>query len=155
MREIGDAFGVSWQAVQGMLKRAGVDPRIGGRAIRRAFQNWPRKSASAYNGNYGCTFVQARELSSNKERSAFHRQRMNAFRRGIPWDLTLIQWLLIWGESGKSALRGRFRDSFVMARKGDAGAYSAENVYITTASQNARDYQLVTRPARMACSTSA
>ncbi|MEK1932225.1 MAG: hypothetical protein AAAC47_21105, partial [Pararhizobium sp.] len=80
--------------------------------------------------------------------SPFHRfcrQRMNAKARGIEWNLSFADWWRIWRDSGKWDQRGRgYR--FNMARYGDSGPYSEENVYICTGAQNASDSYL-TKPA--------
>jgi hypothetical protein len=66
---------------------------------------------------------------------AYIRQRQNAQRRGIEWNISLGAWWQIWEESGKWWERGR-GDGFVMARKGDEGAYEVGNVYICWARVN-------------------
>jgi hypothetical protein len=71
---------------------------------------------------------------------AYTSQRRAAGTRGIEWDFTFESWLAVWRESGRLECRGRGRDQYVMARIGDAGPYSASNVYITTNRENVRDY---------------
>jgi hypothetical protein len=71
-------------------------------------------------------------------RSYFQDQRGNAKRRGIRWELTYSQWLGLWMASGKIKLRGRKWDEFCMARPGDAGPYSIDNVIIISNADNYR-----------------
>src|SRR5690606_37018971 len=70
-------------------------------------------------------------LTLNKLRRAFYSQRWLAInRRNIEWDLTFDDWLVIWVKSGHLAQRGIKRGQYVMARKGDVGPYSKNNVKI-------------------------
>jgi hypothetical protein len=69
----------------------------------------------------------------------FHQHRAGAAYRGIPFLFTFEQWLGMWVDSGKWHLRGKGGEGYVMARKGDVGPYSVENVEILTAAQNSRD----------------
>lgn len=69
-------------------------------------------------------------------RHKFNVQRNDARRRGIVWDLTFEQWLIIWLESGHWLQRGAKAGCYVMARNGDAGPYAVNNVRITTCEQN-------------------
>ncbi|WP_175952838.1 hypothetical protein [Burkholderia sp. BCC0405] len=69
----------------------------------------------------------------------FKSQRGRAKNRGIAWDLTFEEWLKIWIDSGKMHLRGRGAGTYVMARIGDKGPYSVENVFICTNAQNVSD----------------
>jgi len=66
-------------------------------------------------------------------RQRFVEQRGRARQRGIGWELTFEEWWGIWRSSGQWAARGRdHAQAAVMARRGDVGPYSKENVYITT-----------------------
>jgi len=71
----------------------------------------------------------------------FSSQKACAKRRCIEWELTLWEWWEIWRDSGKYLMRGQKKDKYVMARYADEGPYSKNNVYITTAAQNRRDYE--------------
>lgn len=63
---------------------------------------------------------------------AFHRQRRSAKRRGIPFLFTLPEWWSWWQIDGRWERRGRDATNLIMARHGDTGPYSAQNVYCTT-----------------------
>ena len=72
----------------------------------------------------------------------FSMQRDQAGRRGIVWNLSFKKWLQIWENSGQLANRGCSRGKFCMARNGDEGPYSEDNVKIIPCEQNARDSAL-------------
>ena len=86
----------------------------------REFITWNKKYRSGYEWMY-----------FDQKRSARYRK--------IPWELTLPEWIRIWEDSGKLNMRGHHADEYVMARWGDVGPYSVDNVYICTASKNGKD----------------
>ena len=74
---------------------------------------------------------------SSRAFEAWREQRYSAKRRGIPFRFTLLSWWLWWRSNlPNGATRGRRRGEYVMARKGDAGAYEPENVICITAAEN-------------------
>jgi hypothetical protein len=72
-------------------------------------------------------------------REQYEKQKRNAAQRGIDWQFTFDAWWAWWQIDGRWQRRGRRGHEFVMARKGDIGPYSPENVYCATAHQNTRD----------------
>lgn len=67
----------------------------------------------------------------------FAKQRSHARERGIAWELSFAQWWGIWRASGLWAERGCSHSyAAVMARDGDQGPYSVNNVRITTLFEN-------------------
>jgi hypothetical protein len=72
-------------------------------------------------------------------RARFVQQRSAAHQRAIPWHLTFEEWFDLWSLSGKWHLRGVRAGGYVMARKGDSGAYEIGNVEIISHAQNVRD----------------
>ena len=70
---------------------------------------------------------------------AYRRQKNAAKARGIAWCFTFDSWLQVWSKSGRIEERGRGRGKYVMARFGDVGPYSPENVSIILYEQNAKD----------------
>ena len=78
-------------------------------------------------------------------------QRDTAKARGIPFHFSLLAWRLWWqcqlARLGPDAKRGRARDSYVMARIGDRGAYETDNVQCITLAQNSADQPRETRDA--------
>jgi len=73
-----------------------------------------------------------------KRKYCCHRNR--AKRSGIEWELTYIKWYTIWVKSGHWHERGRKRGQYVMARYGDKGPYSEDNVKIITTSENLSEW---------------
>jgi hypothetical protein len=71
-----------------------------------------------------------------KQRAAYSVQKRNAKQRGIEWRFTFQEWWAWWQVDNRWANRGMGRDNFVMARKGDQGPYSPDNVYCATHAQN-------------------
>jgi hypothetical protein len=78
-------------------------------------------------------------------RRKFITQRDRSKRRRILFRLAFDQWLDIWTASGHLHERGRGKDKYCMARKGDTGPYEAGNVDIVPFSQNVRNGQRGTR----------
>lgn len=75
-------------------------------------------------------------------RQRFIEQRWRATQRKVGWELTFIEWWRIWQKSGLWSVRGRSNgESAVMARFGDEGPYSKENVHITSLSNNFAEYR--------------
>jgi NUMOD3 motif len=81
---------------------------------------------------------QRRWTARNKgtPRFKYMTQRTSAQTRGIPFLLTFEEWWRIWEDSGHWAARGRRRGQYVMARRGDQGAYEVGNVVIRCAEEN-------------------
>jgi len=61
-------------------------------------------------------------------------QKRRAGTRGIEWQFSFETWLDWWGPDIE--LRGRKKGQLVMARYGDIGPYSPENVRKATAEEN-------------------
>ena len=76
---------------------------------------------------------------AHPERQAYIWHKSRAKNRGVPFRLTFDQWWKIWLDSGHWSDRGRHKDQYDMARRGDMGAYEVGNVYITTHSENVRE----------------
>ena len=64
------------------------------------------------------------------------RQRANANRRKVVWNLTFPEWEKLWEDSGKWELRGRGVGQYCMARKHDLGSYEVGNVEIIPSVKN-------------------
>lgn len=75
----------------------------------------------------------------NKLRVAFTKQRLSAKYRGVEWMLTFEQWIGIWETSGHLVERGRGKNKYCMARFGDKGPYSPNNVSICRNEKNVSD----------------
>jgi len=75
--------------------------------------------------------IKWRELGidyKNPIHRAYMQHHGDAKKRGIPFKLTLTEWLDIWGD--KLPMRGKGKGKFHMCRKNDIGAYEVGNVYI-------------------------
>lgn len=70
---------------------------------------------------------------------AFRRQRNSAKHRGVSWEISFDEWMSTWKSSGKLELRGIGYGKYVMARYGDIGPYSKENIEIVPCEKNAKD----------------
>ena len=150
--EIADSFGISRQRVIQITQRAGLSASDGGIRVNvRLRQESAESSRDArYLAKYGHDFRSHQALLKVGRGSprhltpigAYRNQRKNSSRRGIKWSLSLAEWWDIWSASGKWAQRGRERDRYVMSRFGDMGPYSARNVHIQLASENASDMSL-------------
>ncbi len=69
----------------------------------------------------------------------FCHQKANAKMRGIEWRFTFDEWWAWWQVDDRWPRRGNKPESLCMARKGDQGPYSPDNVYVTTFRGNLRD----------------
>lgn len=72
----------------------------------------------------------------------FRQHRNHARTRGIPWEITYMQWSLIWARSGHWYDRGKGLGKYCMARFGDKGPYASWNVKIILHSENVSEGQL-------------
>lgn len=74
-----------------------------------------------------------------KLKSAFYCQKAVAKARNILFLLTFDEWLKIWINSGHLPERGRGKGKYCMARPGDVGPYSVDNVKIILFGDNTRE----------------
>lgn len=68
---------------------------------------------------------------------AYESQKNGARQRGIEWQFTYETWWDVW--KNDFPRRGPRKDDLCMARYGDEGPYSPENVYLTTNGRNSVD----------------
>lgn len=157
--EIGDVFGVTRERVRQVIKRYfGLDREHGGQAIKSLLSVRDRveklaaedeKRQRRYMAKWGMTkeeCIAVSDLPRSDNRHPIRRfecQRKSAKVRGIEWRMTFKEWWTIWQESGHWHERGRGK-GYCMARYGDTGPYSADNVEIITIGQNFRDSYLKT-----------
>lgn len=69
----------------------------------------------------------------------FQIHRASAKDRGIEFKLSFEQWEMWWKESGHYHERGRGVGKYVMARKGDQGAYELGNIECKLGGDNIRE----------------
>lgn len=74
---------------------------------------------------------------------AYKNQVRSSRKRGIDFLLTFEEWREWWLIDDRWSNRGRCAGQFVMARKGDAGPYSIDNIYLATSRQNLKDVEVV------------
>ena len=160
LHEIGAEYGVCRERVRQLIKSIGMNRDSGGHTLRvienaRARHTARRDRQDAkYMKVFGCSKSVFVELTGMEWRSAaaakknpgvaYYNQCRKAGYRGIEWNITFPEWWRVWQESGKWERRGRGK-GYCMARHGDSGPYSVENVYICTIGQNFSDSYL-TRP---------
>jgi hypothetical protein len=70
---------------------------------------------------------------------AFRSQVQSAKSRGIPFEFSFSEWWSWWQTDDRWSNRGVGAGKMVMARNGDKGPYSPNNVYCATHSQNILD----------------
>jgi hypothetical protein len=75
-------------------------------------------------------------------KEAFVSQMHTSRRRKIPFLLTFEEWLKIWKDSGHLSKRGRGAGKYHMARPGDTGPYSIDNVVIKSCEANCSEASL-------------
>lgn len=145
LQAIGDRFGVSRERVRQILQVVGVPASAGGIQLRTRQQREKARLArdARYQTLHGMTHAEYRNLPTATKK-IYQKQRQNAKDRGIPWEFNIASWWCFWQESGKWDDRGRGY-GYCMARHGDDGPYSPENVYICTSAQNASD-QYIWKP---------
>src|SRR6266436_2773794 len=72
-------------------------------------------------------------------RNKFSKHRTQAGQRGVPFLMTFDEWMEIWMDSGHWHERGLKRGQYVMARFGDKGPYSIDNVRIILGIENTKE----------------
>lgn len=102
-----------------------------GTRIERAYCEERRKEAA----RAACK-ARAMDPVTRKRKDKFFIQKDAARTRGIEWKLTFEEWGKIWEESGHWEERGQSSNQYCMARFGDKGPYSINNVKIITTREN-------------------
>lgn len=142
LEEISFEHEISRERVRQLLARNGITGKDGGASIRRkeaatkriiARQAYEENREIRHKETYGCSYDVYKSISSDKK-AKFKKQKKNAKARGIPWEIKLYDWCCLW--DGKWEKRGRNYGQYVMARFGDKGPYSINNVEIVTNTEN-------------------
>lgn len=154
LQQIGEQFGISRERVRQVISKIhGMSAEDGGQhvsAVKNAVKRQTKRDAVCMK-KWGCTHAQWRELidvgkrmvseGKTKDRGptrAYASQKNNAKHRGVPFEITLLQWWDIWQASGHWSERGRGQ-GYVMCRINDEGPYAVGNVFIDTAINNSSD----------------
>lgn len=158
LKQIGDSHGLTRERVRQVLALRGIDRTDGGQFVKSArarsrSEDRREKACIARRGcgiaDYNHLLAIGREMmAAGADRSrtpvgAYKHQKFNAAKRGIEWRLTLWQWWTIWQQSGRWEQRGRGH-GFMMCRKGDAGPYAVDNVYIAPGTHNSSSHKVKT-----------
>lgn len=147
LQEIGNEFKVSRERVRQIISRQGIHREDGGLHVK-LFSEERYRPTPTYRPElrcfttYGCSIEAVAAIDGEAPRGSpsspsgkFRTQKRSAKTRGIEWKITLPEWWRIWHESGKWTLRGRGK-GYCMARVGDTGPYSTDNVEIKTIGEN-------------------
>lgn len=154
LQQIAEQYGISRERVRQVISKIhGLSATDGGQHVtaeKRAAKILAKKDARVFK-RCGCTYsqwlhlvelgriMQAEGHGGDKTPTrAWTRQRWNAVKRGISFELSLWQWWKIWEASGKWDERGRGQ-GYVMCRNNDEGPYAIGNVFIATAAQNSSE----------------
>lgn len=152
LQMIADQFDVSRQRVHQILfRKFGLCRSDGGAWLRETYrEQYAAKVNQRCLLKWGMSKAEKQEFTRLYGRwpfVAFIEQRKNSKRRCIAFAMTFQQWWNIWQKSGHWNERGR-RDGrflYVMARYGDVGPYSVDNVRITTNGENIAEYHQLRR----------
>jgi len=139
LQEIGDVLSISRERVRQILDKNGVRSSDGGASLksRKLKEKKISDKDSKIWTRHGCSAKEYYSISP-EIRKLYSWQEKNAKSRGIAWFFTPVTWLDCWLSSGKFDLRGK-GSGYCMARKGDVGPYSTENVYFCTCGENISD----------------
>lgn len=139
MEQCGYQFDVTRERARQILKSIGITSKDGGAAVKRAEREAePHDMTNLFAQRHGIDESLWRELVSNGATLAWREQRRNCLNRAIPWHLGLGQWWSIWEASGKWSQRGRHKNSYVLSRIGNKGAYEVGNVHVVTLAECSR-----------------
>lgn len=151
LEDIGACFGLTRERVRQIITKWNGGPVLGGRTVlielnkAHSIKDKKWKKEAKMFATYGCSveFIEAANngmrLSDGKSPAGKYRhQKGSAKTRSIEFNLTFKEWWDIWQESGRWSERGR-GNGYCMARVGDTGPYSVDNVEIKTASDNSSE----------------
>lgn len=158
LQEIANDFKISRQRVEQILKPLGIEASQGGITVRGLLKAREviekRKQVivqreAKVRARWGISLDDwqvFRKMKHPTPLEAYRSQRSAARRRKIEWQFTFPEWWKIWSDSGHYQNRGPGQ-GYCMARYGDSGPYSPNNVYICTIGQNFSD-SYITKPHR-------
>jgi len=151
LQEIGDKHGLTRERVRQLIKKNGEQDILGGASLKAIFKMIPKAVAKKQRMEqrkfdvYGCSVDMFQKINfpfkvsdRNSPARKYLTHKKSSNRRGIEFNLTLVQWWEIWQESGHWEERGRGK-GYCMTRIGDTGPYEIGNVEIKTIGQNFSD----------------
>lgn len=152
LQQIGDRYNLSRERVRQLFMKAYGETPISPRYIATAYKKgknkhqYREKRALNY---YGTSYDVVHSLGDPYQKGsiphAFKSQKNNAKKRGIAWNLSLVEWADIWKRSGHLSERGLGKGRYVMSRIADQGGYSVDNVVIKTHSENSAESRAMDR----------
>jgi hypothetical protein len=144
LRSIGEEHGLSYQRIEQIIKRNNINKKSGGHFLKCKIKKEEKERVrdDRYIKRYGCDYKTYRDLlnlkdgNGNNPQRCYKSQKSAARYRKIEFNLKFFEWWELWQESGKWEKRGLHVGQYVMCRYFDEGAYSKDNVYIATYSEN-------------------
>lgn len=149
LQEVGGEFGLTRERVRQLFLK--MDYKINGgasvKSLMRERANIETRGKEKDRQSldvFGCSYAELLRVQGSASTGesgtpsyAYNQHKSKAQVRNIEWKFTLKTWWKLWEESGKWSERGRGAGKYCMARNGDIGPYSPENVRIITNSENA------------------
>lgn len=141
LEKIGQRYGVTRERIRQILKKYGITSQDGGARKLAEIKNEKKAAArdSRYRAKHGIDFATYSEIKRAGGVIAYRTQKANAYKRDIPFRISLADFWRIWQESGKWAERGRGKGKYCLARYNDSGAYEVGNVWVCSFSENCRE----------------
>lgn len=138
LEKVGQHFGITRERVRQILKKEGLSSKDGGQSRQVAHRRIAKiaKSDAITLARWGFSSAEMKAFRENGTLKAYTQQKSNSRSRGVRWELTFSQWIAVWRESGKLALRGRGKGRYVMSRVKDAGGYVMGNVHVQLSTDN-------------------
>ena len=103
----------------------------------KSLEEFGNKSETPDGKRYSCR--ECRKIScqvyKTTKRGKYSKQKENAKRRGVEWDMSFEEWDRLWG--ALYPLRGP--QGLIMCRLNDEGPYHPDNVYLGTPQMNVED----------------
>lgn len=140
LQSIGTKYRLTRERVRQILnKHFGTTAINGGNHIRKLLraERMKHQQEKRYRLRFGCTREQLLTIPV-AARLAWRTQRRNSARRGILFELSVMEFWNVWDASGKWSQRGRGAGRFCMSRIDERSGYLVGNVRVIDNSDNAR-----------------
>jgi DNA-binding CsgD family transcriptional regulator len=153
LEQIGNKFALTRERVRQILLKGNRHGRLtGGNSVKSALlqKEYSDRRISERERiaklQYGCSYEQLKAIQGNfaptkygTPCAVYRQKKQDAKNRNIEWQFTLLSWWAVWQASGKWEQRGRGAKRYCMARNGDSGPYSPDNVRIITGAENSAE----------------
>lgn len=138
---IAKRYGVTTTYVSQVLRARGVSRFEGGKSVIKELLAQARKENKFFDRHGVAPHVIGTLEEAKQAAKKYRKQKRMAALRCIGWEFTFAEWWRVWEESGRWRKRGISSGShYVMARFGDVGPYSPENIHIVTQSENMKEF---------------